>query len=59
MLNFQTMFVGAGEKMHLVTEQTMPTTYSVGDDCGIGVTNMWLGIHIIDGCRGAEFGDRT
>ncbi|MEY4252164.1 MAG: hypothetical protein RL691_1045, partial [Actinomycetota bacterium] len=51
-LNLETVFVGTGEEVHIVAEKTVPASHGVTHDGGVGVAQVWLGIHIVNrGCQ--------
>jgi hypothetical protein len=47
--NLITMLVGAGLKPRRLTTQTAKPVVGVGDDSGVGVAQVWLGIYVING----------
>ena len=47
--DFIAMLVGTGLKPHLFSAQSFETAVGIGNYCGIGMTEMRLGIHIIYG----------
>ena len=54
LLNFQAMFVGAGKQMHFFAKQAVPARNGVGHDGGVRVTQVWLGVDVINRGRRAE-----
>jgi hypothetical protein len=51
LLDFQTVFVGAGEEIHIVAEESVPSCESVTDDGGVGMAEVRTRIDVIDRCR--------
>ena len=51
--DLQTVFVGSGEKVHVVTEESVPAAHRIGDDRRVRVTEVRLGVDVVDrgGCR--------
>jgi hypothetical protein len=54
LLDFQAVFVGAGEVLDVVAEQPMPARQCVADDGRVGVAEVRLGVDVIDGGRHIE-----
>ena len=54
LLNLQAVLVGSREQMHVFAEQAVPAGNGVGDDRGVCVAEVWLGVDVIDGSRRAE-----
>jgi len=42
--------------VHVISTQAVPTGDGVRDDRGVGVTQVWLGVDVINRCRRGELG---
>ena len=56
LLDLQAVFVGAGEQVHVVAEEAVPARDRIGNDRGVSVSEVRLGVDVINRCRCTECG---
>ncbi|MEY2762650.1 MAG: hypothetical protein RLZZ43_465 [Actinomycetota bacterium] len=56
LLDLQSVLVGSREEVYVIPTQAVPTGDGVRDDRGVGVTQVWLGVDVINRCRRGELG---